>query len=79
MIEAAFPKGETNSREVIVSWLEAAVELIDNKIMSVLRMLNRENNLHAAQTLSLWLDVKMGLEADDFRIARRADAGALPG
>ena len=73
MIEAAFPKGETNSREVIVSWLEAAVELIDNKIMAVLRMLNTahhdaRNTLHAAQTLSLWLDVKMGLEADDFRI-----------
>ena len=73
MIEAAFPKGETNSREVIVSWLEAAVELIDNKIMAVLRMLNTahhdaRNTLHAAQTLSLWLDVKMGLETDDFRI-----------
>ena len=73
MIEAAFPKGETNSREVVVSWLEAAVELIDNKIMSVLRMLNTachdaRNTLHAAQTLSLWLDVKMGLAADDFRI-----------
>lgn len=73
MIEAAFPKGETNSREVVVAWLEAAVELIDNKIMSVLRMLNTahhdaRNTLHAAQTLSLWLDVKMGLEADDFRI-----------
>ena len=73
MIEAAFPKGETNSREVIVSWLEAAVELIDNKIMAVLRMLNTahynaSNNLHAAQTLSLWLDIKMGLEVDDFRI-----------
>ena len=73
MIEAAFPKGEVNSREVVVSWLEAAVELIDNKIMAVLRMLNTahhdaRNTLHAAQTLSLWLDVKMGLEADDFRI-----------
>lgn len=73
MIEAAFPKGETNSREVVVSWLEAAVELIDNKIMAVLRMLNHAyndtpNKLHAAQTLSLWLDVKMGLEADNFRI-----------
>ena len=73
MIEAAFPKEETNSREVVVSWLEAAVELIDNKIMAVLRMLNTahhdaRNTLHAAQTLSLWLDVKMGLEADDFRI-----------
>ena len=73
MIEAAFPKGEVNSREVIVSWLEAAVELIDNKIMSVRRLLNHAyndtpNKLHAAQTLSLWLDVKMGLEADDFRI-----------
>ena len=73
MIEAAFPKGEVNSREVVVSWLEAAVELIDNKIMSVLRMLNHAyndtpNKLHAAQTLSLWLDVKMGLETDDFRI-----------
>ena len=73
MIEAAFPKGETNSRKVVVSWLEAAVELIDNKIMAVLRMLNTahhdaSNKLHAAQTLSLWLDVKMGLEADDFRI-----------
>ena len=73
MIEAAFPKGETNSREVIVAWVEAAVELIDNKIMSVLRMLNTahydaRNNLHAAQTLSLWFDVKMGLEADNFRI-----------
>ena len=72
MIEAAFPKEETNSREVVVSWLEAAVELIDNKIMSVRRLLNRvyngaPNNLHAAQTLSLWIDVKMGLEADDFR------------
>lgn len=73
MIEAAFPKGEVNSREVIVSWLEAAVELIDNKIMAVRRMLNMayhdaSNKLHAAQTLSLWLDVKMGLEADAFRI-----------
>lgn len=73
MIEAAFPKGETNSREVIVAWLEAAVELIDNKIMSVRRLLSHAyndtpNKLHAAQTLSLWLDVKMGLEADDFRI-----------
>ena len=73
MIEAAFPKGEVNSREVVVSWLEAAVELIDNKIMAVLRMLNTahhdaRNTLHAAQTLSLWLDVKMGLGADDFRI-----------
>ena len=73
MIEAAFPKGEVNSREVVVSWLEAAVELIDNKIMAVLRMLNTahhdaRNTLHAAQTLSLWLDIKMGLEVDDFRI-----------
>lgn len=73
MIEAAFPKEETNSREVVVSWLEAAIELIDNKIMSVRRMLNHAyndtpNKLHAAQTLSLWLDVKMGLPADDFRI-----------
>ena len=73
MIEAAFPNGETNSRKVVVSWLEAAVELIDNKIMAVLRMLNTahhdaRNKLHAAQTLSLWLDVKMGREADDFRI-----------
>ena len=73
MIEAAFPKEETNSREVVVSWLEAAVELIDNKIMSVRRMLNTahhnaRNELHAAQTLSLWLAVKMGLTTDDFRI-----------
>ena len=73
MIEAAFPKEETNSREVVVSWLEAAVELIDNKIMSVRRLLNHAyndtpNKLHAAQTLSLWLDVKMGLTTDDFRI-----------
>ena len=68
MIEAAFPKEETNSREVVVAWLEAAVELIDNKIMSVRRLLSHENKLHAAQTLSLWLDVKRGLEADDFRI-----------